>query len=258
MTTDNPYREIHVKALQEFIKINGKTILVIGVGNGEEAYFLLADGAKKVYGVDIFIPKTIYTNPDFHVLKADSENLPFANETIDIVFSHATFEHIKEIENSFVEIQRVLKPNGICYVVASPLWFSEQGHHRSDLFSHLPWFHVFQTETEMLNEYLEHLEDEAPSMEHLNAIKWIGNTSELNRHPVERYINATRKLVKMKRILLKIDEGNKPVPEKVLNRTGNRISMQDLNAWTFLYVARKRSRLDWWIWSSRLRSIRGD
>jgi ubiquinone/menaquinone biosynthesis C-methylase UbiE len=44
--------------------------------------------------------------------RVDSEELPFENDMFDLVFSFATLALIQNIENSFKEICRVLKPGG--------------------------------------------------------------------------------------------------------------------------------------------------
>jgi ubiquinone/menaquinone biosynthesis C-methylase UbiE len=43
---------------------------------------------------------------------ADAERLPYADDTFDIVLGHAVLHHIPDLDASFAEILRVLKPGG--------------------------------------------------------------------------------------------------------------------------------------------------
>lgn len=43
----------------------------------------------------------------------DEEELPFANETFDLVFSNLALHWVNDIPKSFKEIQRVLKADGV-------------------------------------------------------------------------------------------------------------------------------------------------
>lgn len=48
-------------------------------------------------------------------------DLPFPDESFDVVFSHALFEHLKEPRRGLEEIRRVLKPGGLV-ALRSPDW----------------------------------------------------------------------------------------------------------------------------------------
>lgn len=51
---------------------------------------------------------------------ASAERLPFASESFHLIFSIACFEHVLEPASAFAEVDRCLKPCGICYL--APAW----------------------------------------------------------------------------------------------------------------------------------------
>ncbi len=77
-------------------------------GHGYEYSSTAVDLAKKTYGQGLKISE------------ADARDLPIASNSVDFLFSFAALEHIPELERAFLEIERVLKPNGIA--VLSPAW----------------------------------------------------------------------------------------------------------------------------------------
>ncbi len=80
--------------------VNNDEIIAINLGSGNSR---LSD---KILNIDIFL----YDNVD---IVCDIENLPFKENSIDIVFNIAVLEHVKNPEKVVNEINRVLKKNGI-------------------------------------------------------------------------------------------------------------------------------------------------
>jgi ubiquinone/menaquinone biosynthesis C-methylase UbiE len=89
-----------------------KNLLVVGCGEGIEAAILAQKLNAEVTGIDI------EDNFDERALqfaklqKGDAENLAFADETFDFVFSYHALEHIENPEKALSEIHRVLRKNG--------------------------------------------------------------------------------------------------------------------------------------------------
>ncbi len=48
---------------------------------------------------------------------ADVHSLPFEDGSVDLVVSHGVLHHLKDISKVFIEIYRILKPNGLAYIV---------------------------------------------------------------------------------------------------------------------------------------------
>lgn len=86
-----------------------KKILDIGYGKGDYTYFF---GKKnKTIGIDRQdVVEEKYRNFDFQI--ADATNLPFQNNTFDLVVSFDVIEHIKNDKKMLSEACRVLKKNG--------------------------------------------------------------------------------------------------------------------------------------------------
>jgi SAM-dependent methyltransferase len=47
-----------------------------------------------------------------HTVTAKSEHLPFRNASFDLVIMNAVLEHLQEVEESFAEVARILRPGG--------------------------------------------------------------------------------------------------------------------------------------------------
>ena len=96
-------------------------ILDIGCGGGININ-RMTKKAKKVYGVDYSIESVklsrevnrqeIYDGK-VEVLKGNVADLPFEDDTFDIVTAFETVYFWPDIEKSFGEVKRVLKPGGI-------------------------------------------------------------------------------------------------------------------------------------------------
>ncbi len=58
-------------------------------------------------------------NHEFGYKEINAENIPYNDETFDIIIAQHMIYFIPDIEKALVEIQRVLKPNGVFYVTAN-------------------------------------------------------------------------------------------------------------------------------------------
>lgn len=106
------------------------TVLDLGCGGGRNIEYFLTK-ADKVYGLDHSktsvkmaseINKKAIDTRRCKILVGDVKNLPFEDETIDIVTAFETIYFWNDIEECFKEIYRVLKEGGqflICNEVSS-------------------------------------------------------------------------------------------------------------------------------------------
>ena len=114
------------KVLQLVADKNPKTILDIATGTGDLAILMAQTNAEKIIGLDISAgmlevgKKKIETknlSDKIEMLLADSEAMPFEDNTFDaitVAFGIRNFEHL---EKGLTEILRVLKPNGIFVIL---------------------------------------------------------------------------------------------------------------------------------------------
>jgi len=96
-------------------------ILDVGCGGGININ-RMSKKAKKVYGVDYSIEsvklsrevnRQEISDGKVEVVKGDVQNLPFDDESFDIVTAFETVYFWPNIEKCFGEVKRVLKPGGI-------------------------------------------------------------------------------------------------------------------------------------------------
>lgn len=138
------------------------TILDIGSSSGIIADYF-ANKAKKIIGLDID-SKAIefaknnnkYKNVIFQY--GDAMNMPFAQNTFDIVLCMHVYEHVPDSQKLFDEIYRVLKKDGICYLAAQNSLWPLEPHHNLLFLSYLPkkvadkYINIFKNK----KEYYEH------------------------------------------------------------------------------------------------------
>ena len=94
-------------------KVEDKFAVDLGIGTGLFTKILREKGYK-VIGIDISDEMLkIAKNRGFEVIKHDLNNpLPFNDESFDFVFSMTSIEFLKNPENLFEEVKRVLKKDG--------------------------------------------------------------------------------------------------------------------------------------------------
>lgn len=116
------YEHLHRYAVA-FGLAKGKRVLDIACGEGYGAN-LLAGVASKVIGVDldpgtIAHAKTKYGRNNLQFVEGSCTRIPCEDQSIDLVASFETIEHISEHDAFLSEIKRVLAPGGIL-VISSP------------------------------------------------------------------------------------------------------------------------------------------
>jgi ubiquinone/menaquinone biosynthesis C-methylase UbiE len=105
------------KQLGELVMPPAK-ILDFGCGTGNLACHLSAGGFA-VSACDIsakMIERASENNPgapvDWFVLSADWRELPFASNTFDAIVASSAFEYLADVNTTFAECRRILKPGG--------------------------------------------------------------------------------------------------------------------------------------------------
>lgn len=82
------------------------SIIDIGAGPGYQTDWLLRQG-KMAMAVDLCSPLC-----DVPYTKADAENLPFPDDSLDAAWTHHAFEHMFNPLRALCEVSRVLRPHG--------------------------------------------------------------------------------------------------------------------------------------------------
>lgn len=113
--------------------VSGKVVLDIASGSGYGAR-LLAESAAFVYGVDVNDAAVRYSEenfggPNISYRVGDGTAIPLADDSVDVVITFETIEHIADYRQFMVEVARVLRSDGLA-VISTPndLEFSEGNH----------------------------------------------------------------------------------------------------------------------------------
>jgi ubiquinone/menaquinone biosynthesis C-methylase UbiE len=94
--------------------VQGLKVLDAGAGTGRLSVRLYDAGAR-VTALDIspeMLAKLKHKNPDIELIEGDMENMPFEDESFDMVFSSLALVHIKKVDRFLDECYRVLKDDG--------------------------------------------------------------------------------------------------------------------------------------------------
>ena len=105
-------------------ELSGKKVLEVGPGGGGHSCIFKRYGAE-VTAVDITEARARSTALKFGLLRGgpaqalqgDAENLPFADDHFDIVYSNGVLHHSPNTERCMEEIYRVLKPGGTSVIM---------------------------------------------------------------------------------------------------------------------------------------------
>jgi demethylmenaquinone methyltransferase/2-methoxy-6-polyprenyl-1,4-benzoquinol methylase len=114
------------KVLQLVSDKNPKTVLDIATGTGDLAILMTKTNAERIVGLDISAGmldvgrKKIESqklSDKIEMILADSENMPFENDTFDAITVAFGVRNFETLEKGLAEILRVLKPNGIFVIL---------------------------------------------------------------------------------------------------------------------------------------------
>jgi len=115
--------EWHIPAFASFADAKGKQVLEIGCGNGADGLMFAAHGARYT-GIDLTAEAVDATRQHFAVEGVDgrfrqenSEQLSFADDSFDIVYSFGVLHHTPTPQRAVSEVHRVLKPGGVALIM---------------------------------------------------------------------------------------------------------------------------------------------
>jgi len=102
----------------------GKDVLDVGSGTGYGAAYLKGHGAKSVTGIDnsaeaVGFAKRRYGKDKIDFLQMDAHNIQLHDQSVDLVTSFESLEHLARPAENLAEIKRVLRADGML-VLSTP------------------------------------------------------------------------------------------------------------------------------------------
>jgi len=122
-------KERHLPACIDALNVADKQVLEIGLGEGSDSELLIRRKAHWS-GIDLTAESiervrtrlTLRELPYQELLQGSVLDLPFADDSFDLVFSHGVLHHVPEITQAQREIHRVLRPGGELVVMMYARW----------------------------------------------------------------------------------------------------------------------------------------
>lgn len=144
------YKSIYESAFgsELWALIESKSVVDLGCGQGGFVLSLGIQGAGLVIGVDI---QNLFLHAIQKAQKEDIDNVFFfqgelaamADNSVDIVISHDSFEHFHDPQAVLEEMVRVLRPGGSLLIKFGPPWRNPWGRHMSGTVrKDRPWVHL--------------------------------------------------------------------------------------------------------------------
>jgi len=116
--------EPYIFDFARFPEARGKSVLEIGVGMGADHEQLARNNPSRLCGIDLTERAIEFTSKrlalsDFksELQVSDAENLPFPDDSFDVVYSWGVLHHSPNTQRAFQEVARVLKPGGIARIM---------------------------------------------------------------------------------------------------------------------------------------------
>jgi len=147
---DKQYKQAKIEKMLSILGDAGyapedsKKELAIDIGcSGGLFVYALAPYYKQIFGLDIDTGALKYASDkrsksNVKYLQADSQKLPFPDQSIDLIVCNHVYEHVPDATVLFSEIHRVMKTDGICYLGAASRLTPIEPHYHLAFLSWLP------------------------------------------------------------------------------------------------------------------------
>jgi ubiquinone/menaquinone biosynthesis C-methylase UbiE len=103
--------------------VKGKVVLDLASGAGYGTH-MIAQQAKKVYGIDYSADAVAYAQKHYGAKNieykvGDAHEIPLPDDSVDVVVSLETIEHLQKPAKFVAEVKRILRPGGQ-FIVSTP------------------------------------------------------------------------------------------------------------------------------------------
>jgi len=193
------YKDYHFDLFEKFLgyadPIN-KDVAILGCSTGLDCQLFVLAGAKNVIGIDLD-PRigNDYQAANVSYLKQSITNLTeICSNSLELIYSVAVFEHVFDIPVALNECKRILKPDGIAYILSSPLWNSPYGHHYKPLLEAYPWIHLVLGQRELYDFLTDKGICEYDGKTIDQILDYIYHPQHFNRFPAPYYQYAVKNI----------------------------------------------------------------
>lgn len=140
----------------------GRRVVDFGCGDGATSLGVASSIEADVVGVDLY--KTYLQLPDLtqknlgtralprslsFVQTELGQPMPFADGSVDLIYSWSVFEHVADVKGVLAELGRIAKPGARLFIQVEPLYYGPYGSHLQRLVDE-PWAHLRYGEEEFL------------------------------------------------------------------------------------------------------------
>jgi len=193
------YKDYHFDLFEKFLSYSDATqkdVVVLGCSTGLDCQLFVLAGANKVVGIDLDPDIGIdYNAPNVSYLRKSITNIgTIADNSFDIVYSVAVFEHVFDIPGALQECKRLLKPGGVAYIISSPLWNSPFGHHYKDMLENYPWIHLVLGKNEAAEFLMSKNINEYNNKSIDDILDYIYHPQHFNHYPASYYEYAANNI----------------------------------------------------------------
>jgi ubiquinone/menaquinone biosynthesis C-methylase UbiE len=134
----------YAQLFQRFTPFEGKTVLDLGCNTGYLLHSFLQSERFTAIGADIVhsyleLARESYGDT-IKFVQTTPSNIPLSDDSVDVVYTIDTVEHLSRAEEIFREVFRLLRPGGLFLVHFNP-WLNPYGSHLEDIIA-FPWPHV--------------------------------------------------------------------------------------------------------------------
>lgn len=142
----NDYQELFAP----FVSFAGKTVLELGCNKGYLLNSFLQDENFTAIGAEIDGEALMIARENhgdrIKFVQTTPDKIPLPDESVDIIYTIDTVEHLSSPREIFEECYRVLRPNGI-FLIHFGAWLTPYGSHLEDIIP-IPWANaVFSMDT---------------------------------------------------------------------------------------------------------------
>lgn len=116
VTPETTFREHQMRYAFAAQFVPGRIVLDIASGSGIGTDYLRRAGALICLGLDLDIPAVLYAKSRFrlpHLAACDANRICLASQSVEVVVSFETIEHLVDPRSFLVECARVLRPGGL-------------------------------------------------------------------------------------------------------------------------------------------------